>query len=589
MNRINSLLACMIGLIFVTIPVWAQTTTKIITTKDCVTMSNQPNTNFNGDALAVCYNSAENLYVASLVYFNISSIPATATITSAYLYLYCFSEPYGNVSLRIGRLASSPSWTETGVTWNNMPYGETPPAFKYFPVVSGTWNEYDVEEFVDAWYAGTYNNNGFQLFTTTNGTLAMFYERGAGSSWAPYLEIRYRMRLYDGEVYTHSYDPGCYEYYQDVNYWSVVGVRPSTGTDYNIRLYSDANYSDLLASSARSGTAVDFIVADYNHSPKGWDYPKVIRYSGSGSYKVEWENGVTFLLAPGVNGTYSWGSGHVVRVWRVYLAAGETFKYTLNITSGSCDLGMALFKSSGASYYAGRSAAVWEEDDNGSGGDEVKTSYTAPSSDWYALVVWCNNNSSGNYQIVIGNLHIAGGVFENNPSRPPRSNIIVYLTGTLIQRDTTDSEGLYRFDGLVSGNYEVYCQGTSYHYSLSLPPDTHGINFVWTGTGYTDVDDFSSMENIPKEFSLNQNYPNPFNLSTEISYSLPTDADVNLTIYNLRGQRIRVLVNEHQQPGNKTIHWDGKDEQGKQVASGIYFYKIQAGEFSQAKKMVLIK
>jgi hypothetical protein len=125
----------------------------------------------------------------------------------------------------------------------------------------------------------------------------------------------------------------------------VVGVRPSSGTDYDIRLYSGADYSGLLATSTKSGTAVDFIVADYNHSPNGWYYPKVTRYSGSGSYNVEWENGNASLSAPGVNGTYSWGSGDVAAVWDMYLAAGQTFGYTLNITSGSCDLGMALFKS----------------------------------------------------------------------------------------------------------------------------------------------------------------------------------------------------------------------------------------------------
>jgi hypothetical protein len=105
-----------------------------------------------------------------------------------------------------------------------------------------------------------------------------------------------------------------------------------------------------------------------------------------------------------------------------------------------------------------------------------------------------------------------------------------------------------------------------------------------------------STENIayklassPESYSLNQNYPNPFNPETDISYTLPKDCDVKLTIYNVIGQKIKVLVDEHQTAGSKSVYWDGKDEKGKQVASGIYFYRMKAGEFTDAKKMILMK
>jgi flagellar hook assembly protein FlgD len=70
---------------------------------------------------------------------------------------------------------------------------------------------------------------------------------------------------------------------------------------------------------------------------------------------------------------------------------------------------------------------------------------------------------------------------------------------------------------------------------------------------------------------------------------LPADCYVKLTIYNLLGQKVRVLVDDHQSAGYKTVFWDGKDRQGTEVASGIYFYKIQAGAFVQTKKMLLLK
>ncbi len=96
-------------------------------------------------------------------------------------------------------------------------------------------------------------------------------------------------------------------------------------------------------------------------------------------------------------------------------------------------------------------------------------------------------------------------------------------------------------------------------------------------------------EQRPQTFSLSENYPNPFNAQTQINYALPKDCNVKVTIYNLLGQRVRVLVDEHQSAGYKTVHWDGKDERGVEVASGVYFYRIQAEDFVQTKKMLLLK
>jgi hypothetical protein len=90
-------------------------------------------------------------------------------------------------------------------------------------------------------------------------------------------------------------------------------------------------------------------------------------------------------------------------------------------------------------------------------------------------------------------------------------------------------------------------------------------------------------------FTLLQNYPNPFNPATDIQYTLPTDCEVKLVIYNILGQKVRTLVNEHQTAGFKTIRWDGKTDKGSKVSTGIYLYKLQAGEFTETKKMLLLK
>ncbi|MFQ6003311.1 MAG: T9SS type A sorting domain-containing protein, partial [Candidatus Zixiibacteriota bacterium] len=94
---------------------------------------------------------------------------------------------------------------------------------------------------------------------------------------------------------------------------------------------------------------------------------------------------------------------------------------------------------------------------------------------------------------------------------------------------------------------------------------------------------------IPRTYQLFQNYPNPFNPQTMIKYDLPNPGHVNVTIYNILGQKVKTLVNEHQEAGHKWVNWDGKDDGGKEVASGIYFYKIKTAEFEKTKKMVLLK
>jgi len=95
--------------------------------------------------------------------------------------------------------------------------------------------------------------------------------------------------------------------------------------------------------------------------------------------------------------------------------------------------------------------------------------------------------------------------------------------------------------------------------------------------------------NIPKDFYISQNYPNPFNPITKIKYSIPKTADVKINIYNILGQSIRILVNKRQEPGTYEVVWDGTNNQNRKVATGIYFYRIQAENFVKVKKMMLIR
>ena len=99
--------------------------------------------------------------------------------------------------------------------------------------------------------------------------------------------------------------------------------------------------------------------------------------------------------------------------------------------------------------------------------------------------------------------------------------------------------------------------------------------------------DHSSL--LPKDFTIYQNFPNPFNPETTLIYDLPNDEYVILTIYDILGNEVKLMVNEYQLAGQKTVHWDAKNNNGTLVPSGVYFYIFKAGSFSQMKRMIYLK
>lgn len=94
---------------------------------------------------------------------------------------------------------------------------------------------------------------------------------------------------------------------------------------------------------------------------------------------------------------------------------------------------------------------------------------------------------------------------------------------------------------------------------------------------------------IPNVYQLSQNYPNPFNPSTVIQFSLLRGSEVRVTVYNLLGETVRVLENEYLPPGRYETTWDGDDATGQPAASGMYFYRLNAGNYSETRKMLLMK
>ena len=110
----------------------------------------------------------------------------------------------------------------------------------------------------------------------------------------------------------------------------------------------------------------------------------------------------------------------------------------------------------------------------------------------------------------------------------------------------------------------------------------------WFRIGVDAVEEIDGG-NIPTSYSLSQNYPNPFNPSTAIEFTLPRPCPVTLEVYDIVGRKVRTLVSEAVTAGTKRVIWDGCNADGAGVASGVYFYRIMASDFSETRKMLLLK
>ncbi|MBU2625266.1 MAG: T9SS type A sorting domain-containing protein, partial [candidate division Zixibacteria bacterium] len=184
----------------------------------------------------------------------------------------------------------------------------------------------------------------------------------------------------------------------------------------------------------------------------------------------------------------------------------------------------------------------------------------------------------------------------------------------VINRDDTSTRSV-NFDGLGTlkayGNYWGEPNGNGYRFEGSVgfePFLEDGIEHSWVcdsipayfdacnmaqnympGDPQEKVATHAEEQQIPFEFSLSNSYPNPFNPSCRIDYSLARSCGVEIVVYNILGQRVRTLVNDERPAGPNTVIWDGKNEQGGDVASGLYFYKMRAADFTKIQKMMLLK
>jgi hypothetical protein len=172
-------------------------------------------------------------------------------------------------------------------------------------------------------------------------------------------------------------------------------------------------------------------------------------------------------------------------------------------------------------------------------------------------------------------------------------NSVNGAVGLQITRNIVEDEYIHiadmfigeQFSGTVTLGFKV--KGSYDELSFEIPNGS-----VFTGENYEEMG-INSVESTykvaPSVYALSKNYPNPFNPTTTIDYSIPQAGNVELVIYNTAGQKVRTLINQMQDASFYKVVWDGRDESGQSVASGIYFYRLVAGNFSKIEKMTLIK
>jgi hypothetical protein len=158
------------------------------------------------------------------------------------------------------------------------------------------------------------------------------------------------------------------------------------------------------------------------------------------------------------------------------------------------------------------------------------------------------------------------------------------VTNSAIISEVTNNGNAVNVGVILSGFSFIYVRDDENDGILDRVKHMHDI-ITWLGNIVDQPTDTGSAT----KYDLSQNYPNPFNPQTTIAFSLKNRGHVSLNVYNVAGELVRTLVNEERGAGSHKKEWDGRDNAGQEVSSGVYFYKLVANSFSQTKKMVLLK
>ncbi len=415
------------------------------------------------------------------------------------------------------------------------------------------------------------------------------------------------------------------------------GPGSSTDEAYAITV-SDSGYVHVTGTSGGSGTSADYATVKYD--PDG-DTVWVRRYNGPEDY-VDYASA---MALDGQQNVYVTGTSYDTvggldyltikyaangdTLWvRRYKGPGEGYDeaYSLAVdgagnayvTGNSAGIGTNYDYATIKYYPNGDTGWVRRYDGPANGADYAKAIAIDHSGFVY---VTGYSDSTGSYQdyATIKYDSVGNEVWVRRYNGPPGNGSDfgyalalddfsnVYVTGgsgggatdmdyaTIKYHSNGDAAWVMRYTGPGSGSDygraiavddsgNVYVTGS--YTSASTEKDICTIKYVQTSSGVTDE---TGDRERPFEFVLSQNYPNPFNPSTKIEFTLAKSGFVTLQIYDVLGRKVRTLVSEELSAGYKSVVWDGKNEDGEDVASGVYFYQLKVGDFSEPKKMLLLK
>jgi hypothetical protein len=464
---------------------------------------------------------------------------------------------------------------------------------------------------------------------TSNAYVKVYKSTNEGASWSYLCGF-----LSSGGSYSYSYpviltgtsgDPDkLYIFFRRSSSNGTIGMARYTqsGTNegfFNVKFDSDT--IPYFSACANFGLGSRLMVA-YQRNPSGSTTPDVYTIVST-DYGETW-GGQVYITADGTHPDIAYGrEGYVFLVYEK--TGGSDDEIAFGRSTNYC--------TSGWEYFQNLTSDSW--DDNY---PKVAALHTTPQATPYVWVAYNHDlNNSGNIDLRFAYSSDGGNAWSKNHYLAYASDYdemacdlwvgrnsaftyvnICYLASRAVsyyQRwydiyfgiANTGAPSIWQYLEIINDQWGAWdydgrkvCQGTygsisGYVSGVDFAGQTLDDNYTglyFDSRGWTDVEDKTTEEEgRPGEFSLSDNYPNPFNPETKIRYTVGNKQTqpLSLKVYNVLGQLVKTLVNETKEPGTYEVIWDGKDESGDQVASGVYFYKLGTQDFSQTKKMVLIR
>jgi plastocyanin len=370
---------------------------------------------------------------------------------------------------------------------------------------------------------------------------------------------------YSYQLPTYPYNPD----YATIKYYSdgdTAWVRryngPGNSGDYALGIaVDDSNNIYVQGDSEGSGTSLDYATIKYHvNGDTSW----VRRYNGSAD-SIDYAGAITVDSSN-----------------NVYVAGWSLDSVT-------------YFDYATIKYYP-NGATAWVRIYNGpaNGWDEVSAIAVDGSGNVYVTGQSWGSGSDYDYATIKYVQAVSYISISDSAFIPQVDTIVVgdsvrwTNNGVSPHTSTSDTKSLWDSGTLYPGESFTFQFDTpgSYSYHCEFHPSMTGTIMVQPST---DVKDETGDRERPSEFVLSQNYPNPFNPTTKIEFTLAKSGFVTLQIYDVLGRKVKTLVSEELSSGYKSVIWDGKNDAGDEVASGVYFYQLKVGDFSQPKKMLLLK